>query len=516
MQTSRTHRGRSTRTRRRRPIFRAGRLRLVGDTQHGRPAAPPRRSASAELAPPPRTTARSGTCRGGGRVVSLDSRPMASWDRLDAKKLATQRDAGGARAGGRRGRRRSAPWWRDRLRAPGAPARSPHRRRRPSRRCPPPGSATSAPTATRRARPALVLQAGEVGYALHAEGPQLRSRSPAAGAARRRTAPVSRPDTRPTSFVWAGLSMRFPVASTRSDLDVVARAAPAVAGPRPRPAPTSWSAPCRCGPPPPHRRSSSGALGASSPLLAPGARPERVAEALRLVPATVLVVPVESAVELLGLLAEAGAPLAALRTLRAERSAVRRRARAGAGGPRGRRCAGRVRRAGGARARRPPAAVGGVPASQGRTGLHTYPDLELLQTVDPESGEAARPAASWCSPSWGCAGPRCCGGGPATGRAVHADACPTAAAPSRAPSARRGALVPRGPARARRPRLRAVARRSPAGRRRRLAVELARSPRDGAEQLRVHVAARGRRGAVAVDGARRCGRRAACPRHQVS
>ena len=69
---------------------------------------------------------------------------------------------------------------------------------------------------------ALVLQSGESGYALHADGPAFRR-----ALVRRATSPgayaqVVEQDTRPTTFVWAGRSLAFPVASTRGDLDVVA------------------------------------------------------------------------------------------------------------------------------------------------------------------------------------------------------------------------------------------------------------------------------------------------------
>src|SRR4051794_41944088 len=70
----------------------------------------------------------------------------------------------------------------------------------------------------------LVLQVTEGGFALHADGPTvrraLRLRLTDRGAYR---ALVDQ-DTRPTTFVWSGLGFRYPLASTRGDLDVVARA----------------------------------------------------------------------------------------------------------------------------------------------------------------------------------------------------------------------------------------------------------------------------------------------------
>src|SRR4051794_41571268 len=71
---------------------------------------------------------------------------------------------------------------------------------------------------------ALVLQAGEGGFTLHAAGPTLRRalwlRLTHRDAYRR----LVETDTKPTSYVWSGLGFRYPLASTRGDLDVVARA----------------------------------------------------------------------------------------------------------------------------------------------------------------------------------------------------------------------------------------------------------------------------------------------------
>jgi len=232
----------------------------------------------------------------------------------------------------------------------------------------------------------LVLQAGESGYALHAEGPRLRK-----ALSRRLTAPGSyraivEDDTRPTSFVWAGLGLRFPVASTRSDLDVIARAgarlwqvlgltrADVVVSGLPT-LPTALV-----------QALSLGALGAGSPLLAPGPRVQAVADALALVPATVLVVPAAGGDALVRALADA--PLSSLTTVlvagapyddeREElRAALDERGLAQVAVlavhvPDGHRLA-----------------WGECRASGGATGLHTYPDLEVADVVDAETGETA-------------------------------------------------------------------------------------------------------------------------------
>lgn len=228
---------------------------------------------------------------------------------------------------------------------------------------------------------ALVLQAGESGWALHAEGPKLRralaSRLVRPGSYRA----VVEADTRPTSFVFAGLGLRFPVASTRSDLDVVARAGARlwqvlgltrddvlVAGLDRTPSAALQALELA-------------ALGSGTPALFPGRQPDEVAAALGLVPATVLAVETAGAARMLEDLEEAGAELAALKTVLlvgaptdAERADV-----VAVVGPR--------------------VAVLAVHVPDGhrllwgecpgaKHGLHTYPDLELVQLVDPETGEA--------------------------------------------------------------------------------------------------------------------------------
>ena len=233
---------------------------------------------------------------------------------------------------------------------------------------------------------ALVLQAGESGWALHTEGPALRR-----GLARRLFRPRSyrgivEADTRPTTFVSAGLGLRFPVASTRSDLDVVARTGARL-----------WQvlgltradvlvAALPLTPTAALQGLQLGALGAGSPALFPGDSPDDVAAALRLVPASVLALPTGSAGELLDDLDESGADLSAVRTVLlvgapddAERAAVL---------------------AGLERAAVSGAAVLAVHVPEGHRllwaecreggpGLHTYPDLELIELLDAETAMPA-------------------------------------------------------------------------------------------------------------------------------
>ncbi len=412
---------------------------------------------------------------------------MASWDRRTPSQLARTREAGVRRqvvdAVGP-----FSPFWRDRLTALGRTAASV---------ATPAGLAGLAGVGERDVCPdgdpasaaALVLQAGESGYALHAPGPALRK-----ALRRRLVAPgsyraVVEADTRPTSYVWAGLALRFPVASTRSDLDLVARAgarlwqvlgltrADVVVSALPV-EPTALG-----------QALSLAALAAGSPLLAPG--PAGAADALRLVAATVLVVPAGGAVEVVQDLDEAGAPLASVTTVLVggapdddERAALV--AALGVAGvtatvlavhaPDGHRLA-----------------WGECRASGGATGLHTYPDLEVVDGVDPETGEQGgtgpREVVVTQLGLFGTALLRWRTGDLA--EAVTDTACPSCSRTvPRVVGARRGALVPRLALRggSRPVDLRAVAS-ALSGRPdvRDWRIVLGRSARDGADELLVHL-----------------------------
>jgi phenylacetate-coenzyme A ligase PaaK-like adenylate-forming protein len=280
-----------------------------------------------------------------------------------------------------------SPWWRDRLKALGRTAAS-VATVDAVRALPAVGERDVCPDGDPAGAAALVLQATEAGYALHAEGPQLRKALAARLAVPGSYRAVVEGDTRPTSYVWAGLGVRFPVASTRRDLDVVARAgarAWQVLGLTPADVlvsalpllPTAASQALQLA-----------ATGAGVPALHVGDDPDDVAEALRLVPATVLAVPAATAERAVDDLDEAGAPLATVTTLLLvgaptddERAgALDALSRAGARGavalalhvPDGHRLPWAECRQGGAAA-----------------GLHTHPDLELVDGVDPDTGEGA-------------------------------------------------------------------------------------------------------------------------------
>ena len=412
---------------------------------------------------------------------------MTSWDTRTPKQLGAARDAA-VRTQVVDAVGPFSPFWRARLAALGRTA---------SAVASPAGIAALPSAGERDVCPdgdpagaaALVLQAGESGYALHSDGPSLRK-----ALARRLVAPgsyqaVVEADTRPTSYVWAGQALRFPIASTRSDLDVLARAgarlwqvlgltrADVVVSALPAESTALVQGLALA------------ALGAGSPLLTSG--PGEVADALRLVAATVLVVSADRAAETVQDLYDAGAPLASVTTVLV------------AGAPYNDERASLVealREAG----LSPVVLAVHVPdghrllwgecrPSAGATGLHTYPDLELVQTVDPETGEdggtGAREVVVTQLGLFGSALLRWRTGDLAD--AVTDAPCPGCQRTvPRVVGVRRGALVPelnlRGGARS--VDLRAVA--SALSGRPDIAdwrVVLGRSARDGADELLIHV-----------------------------
>jgi hypothetical protein len=312
---------------------------------------------------------------------------MADWDRRSPQQQSKQREAA-VRTQVLHAVAPFSPYWRARLKALGrTPASSASLEG--LAKLPAIGERDVCPDGDPAGAGALVLQAGEAGFALHAQGPVLRKAMVDRLVRPRSYRAVVEADTRPTSYVWAGLGLRYPVASTRSDLDLVARAGArlwrvlglsgadvVVSG-----LPTLVTAAVQA--------LQLGALGAGAPLLAPGEDIDELAGALRLVPATVLALPSATAAATLDDLDEAGAPLAGLKTLLLigapyddERAGVRDAlTRIGvpdscvilaAHVPDGHRLMWAECR-----------------ESAGRTGLHTYPDLDLVQMVDAETGEDA-------------------------------------------------------------------------------------------------------------------------------
>jgi hypothetical protein len=308
----------------------------------------------------------------------------ASWDRRPPAQLAKTREAA-VRTQVVDAVGPFSPFWRSRLKALGRSASSVASLSGLAS-LPAAGERDVCPDGDPAGAAGLVLQAGESGYALHAEGPRLRKALTRRVAAPGSYRAIVEQDTRPTSYVWAGLGLRFPLASTRSDLDVVARAgarlwqvlgltrADVVVSALPT-LPTAQTQALQLG-----------ALGAGSPLLAPGARVDAVAGALALVPATVLVVPAAGGAAVVEALQDADAALSTVRTVLVagapyEDERAELRAALDEAGldkavllavhvPDGHRLM-----------------WGECRESAGSAGLHTYPDLEVVELVDAETGE---------------------------------------------------------------------------------------------------------------------------------
>jgi hypothetical protein len=230
---------------------------------------------------------------------------------------------------------------------------------------------------------ALVLQPTESGFALHAPGPVLRRALWQRLISRDAYRQLVEQDTKPTTYVWGGLGVSFPIASTRGDLDVIARAGArlwAVLGLSGGDAllsalPTGQSAE--------QQALTYAAMAAGAPALLPGAAPADLVAAARLAPPTVVAV---RSAEAAGVLAELGTAGALVRLttvllVGAPTDAERAAAQSAVGDGvtvRG------VHAPSGARVLWGECREGGAAA-----GLHTYSDLEVVQLVDPETGEHA-------------------------------------------------------------------------------------------------------------------------------
>lgn len=245
------------------------------------------------------------------------------------------------------------------------------------------GERDVSPNGDPAAMAALVLQAGEAGFALHAAGPELRQAIRLRVMRKHAYQRVVDADTRATSYVFSGTGMRYPIASTRADLDSVTRAGArlwAVLGLTRNDVLVSGVEPAASTE---HQALQYAALGAGAPALFPGSYPEDLAATVRLAPPTVLALPTPDAVVLLDNLRG----LDALHTVlligaptEAERTAVTHALHRAVGhtgvtvlaahAPAGARVLwGECRQSG------------------GKTGYHGYSDLDVMQVVDPDTGE---------------------------------------------------------------------------------------------------------------------------------
>jgi phenylacetate-coenzyme A ligase PaaK-like adenylate-forming protein len=238
------------------------------------------------------------------------------------------------------------------------------------------GERDVSPAGDATAMSALVLQQeGDAGFAV-----------PGVVADRRRSRGRRRaPDGGATSFVFAGHGFRYPIASTRSDLELIAHAGArlwSLLGLSSRDVLLSAVPP---GATTEHVALQYAALVSGAPAMFPGSDADSLQAAARLAPPTVLALPAATAPQILN-------PLRGLSEVRtmllvgAPTDAERIAAAHGlfrADGPSDTVILG-VHAPVGARV-----LWGECRESGGSSGLHTYPDLEVVQTVDPDTGERA-------------------------------------------------------------------------------------------------------------------------------
>lgn len=229
----------------------------------------------------------------------------------------------------------------------------------------------------------LVVQASEGGFVLHGKGPTVRRVLRMRATGNKDYAKVIAHETKPTSYVWSGLGFRYPIASTRADLDVVARAGARLWSIAGLTAHDALLSAVPLASTTEHQALSLAAMAAGAPALFPGADPAALVAAARLAAPTVIAAPSRQAAELLTAMTDAGVSLDSVRTVLLvgaptpeQRAAVSALLPAAAvlatHAPAGARVLWSECRGGGAAA-----------------GLHTYPDLDLVQLVDADSGEPA-------------------------------------------------------------------------------------------------------------------------------
>ena len=314
-------------------------------------------------------------------------RGMPTWDRKTPDALRKQR-ATLLRAQLRDGVAPFSPFWRERLQALGLkPATITEK---DFARLPAVGERDLCPDGDAAAAAGLVLQASEVGYALHAEGPALRR-----ALGKRLVSPSGyraqvEADTRPTTYAWTGHAVRFPVASTRTDLDLIARAGARLWRVIGLAASDVVLDATPLDVTPQRTALDLAAVASATPTFRTGPVSTDVAAAARLVPITALITTPEACLDLLEDLATDGVDLSSLATLVLlgapsvddRRAAVAALKDAGADSdavvvavyaPSGARLLwGECRES--ARTGRP-------------AGFHTYPDLDLVELVDPDTAE---------------------------------------------------------------------------------------------------------------------------------
>src|SRR3954451_21673766 len=233
---------------------------------------------------------------------------------------------------------------------------------------------------------ALVLHGGERQFALHTSGPQLRRAIRLRALRSSSYKRIVDSETKPTTYTWTGLSFRYPLAYTRGDLDVVARAGARLWSVLGLSGEDALLSALPVGATVEHTALQYAGLAAGAPALFPGDATDAVVATARLAPPTVVAVATYAAPELVAALADAEA-LGRLTTLLlvGAPSEEERAAAAQSLSDAGRTATVlAVHAPSGARL-----LWAECRESAGATGLHTYPDLDVVQVVDPETGDPA-------------------------------------------------------------------------------------------------------------------------------
>lgn len=310
---------------------------------------------------------------------------MASWDRRSAKantSLRNQLVRQQVRAVAA-----DAPYWKQRLAVVGrAPDSIDSVAALES--LPAVGERDVSPTGDPAAMAGLVVRAGERHFTLHAEGPQLRRALRLRATNSQMYRRLVATETRPTTYLWSGLGFRYPLAATRGDVDVVARAGARLFKVLGITAADSLLSALPIGPTVEHTGLHYAALASGVPAVFATDDVGEIVSTATLIPPTVLAVGVDDAVDIVAALGESNTALATLRTLLVvgapsdeERTSIKS-ALAAAGASDVVLLA--VHAPSGARL-----LWGECRESAGGTGLHTYPDLDVVQLLDPDTGEPA-------------------------------------------------------------------------------------------------------------------------------
>jgi phenylacetate-CoA ligase len=247
------------------------------------------------------------------------------------------------------------------------------------------GERDVSPNGDPNAMSALVLQDSDADVRMHPPRPGIGAALRLGRANRDARERHTDADIRATSYLFAGLGFRYPLASTARDLDALSRAGTRLWAVLGLTRDDILVSAVPLGASIEHVGLEYAARAADAPALFPGAHPPALAATVRLAQPTVIAVPSGRAVEILSGLSDLGS-VSTLLLLGAPTDSERVAAShaLSRGGAPSDACVLAVHAPSGARV-----LWGECRPSGGKTGLHTYPDLDLVQLVDPDTGENA-------------------------------------------------------------------------------------------------------------------------------